>query len=119
MSRRGHSTDLRQRVVDALAKGMTQKEAAEVFSVGTATVYRWDRLQRETGSVEPRPHGGGNPRAVDAAGDEVLKALVAEKPDRFIPELTAELNERTELTASHASVSRALSRLGVSRKKRR
>lgn len=50
MSRRGHSTDLRQRVVDALAKGMTQEKAAEVFSVGTATVYRWERLQRECGS---------------------------------------------------------------------
>lgn len=47
----------------------------------------------------------------------MLKALVAEKPDRFLPELTAELNKRTEATASPSSVGRALSRLGVSRKK--
>lgn len=119
MSRRGHSVDLRQRVVDALAKGMTHDEAAEVFSVGRATVYRWSRLKRERGSVAPLPHGGGNPRAVDSAGDLALTELVAEKPDRFLPELTAELQKRTSQPASTSSVSRALQRLGLSRKKRR
>jgi transposase len=116
MSRRGHSLDLRERVIDALDKGMTQEKAAEVFSVGTATVYRWERLRRERGSIEPLPHGGGNPRAIDGAGDELLKALVAEKPDRFLPELTAELNKRVPRPASTSSVSRALERLGLSRK---
>jgi transposase len=119
MSRRGHSLDLRERVIGALSNGMTQEEAAEVFSVGTATVYRWERLRRERNSLEPLPHGGGNPRAIDAAGDEVLKELVAEKPDRFLPELTAELNKRMSQPASTSAVSRALERLGLTRKRRR
>ena len=119
MSRRGHSVDLRERVIGALDKGMTQEEAAEVFSVGPASVYRWARLQRDRGSVEPLPHGGGHPRSIDAEGDEELKKLVAEKPDRFLPELAKELTKRTSQPASTSSVSRALQRLGLSRKKRR
>jgi transposase len=119
MSNRGYSMDLRERIIDALAKGMTLGKAAEVFDVGIATAYRYQRLRREHGSPAPRPHGGGNPRAIDAAGDEVLKELVAEKPDRFLPELTAELNKRVSRPASTAAVSRALERLGLSRKKRR
>lgn len=119
MSNRGYSMDLRQRVIDALDKGMTLEEAAEAFSIGIATAYRYQRLLREHGSPAPLPHGGGNPRAVDAAGDEVLKELVTEKPDRFIPELTVELNKRVARPASTAAVSRALERLGLTRKKRR
>src|SRR5687768_14098751 len=99
MSNRGYSMDLRTRVIDALDKGLTLGEAAEAFSVGIATVYRWQRLRRERGSPGPLPHGGGNPRAVNAAGDEVLKELLAEKPDRFLPELTAELNKRVSRPA--------------------
>lgn len=119
MSDRGYSIDLRQRVVDALDKGQTQEEAAERFNVGVATVYRWARLRRERGSVAPLPHGGGNPRAIDAAGDEVLRKLVREKPDRILPELTKELNKAQGSRVSASSVGRALMRLGLTLKKRR
>lgn len=119
MSERGYSIDLRQRVVDALAHGLTQDEAAEQFDVGVATVYRWERLRREQGSVEPLPHGGGNPRAIDLAGDELLRKLVVEKPDSLLPELAKKLNAQIAAPAHVSSVSRALKRLGLSLKKRR
>lgn len=118
MSNRGYSMDLRERVIDALDEGMTLEEVAEAFSIGIATAYRYQRLRREHGSPSPRPHGGGYPRAIDDAGDAVLKELVAEKPDRFLPELTAELNRHLAQPTSTSAVSRALERLGLSRKKR-
>jgi transposase len=58
-----YSLDLRERVVGAFdAGGMTDEQVAEVFRVGEATVHRWKRLKRETGSlVPPPPRGGGMP----------------------------------------------------------
>ena len=54
------SLDLRRRIIDAYDNGEgTQARLARRFKVGKATVERLVRLRRETGSVEPRPHGGG------------------------------------------------------------
>lgn len=47
-----YSLDLRERVVGAFdAADMTDEQVAEVFQVGEATVHRWKRLKRETGSL--------------------------------------------------------------------
>src|SRR4051812_44426326 len=127
MSNRGYSVDLRERVVKACNAGMTEDEAAQVFGVGSASVYRWKALQRETGGLEPRPHGGGNPSALDDSRRQLLADIVREKPDRTLGELTAEIVKRTgkavkragkAFSVSASSVGRALARLGLTRKKK-
>jgi transposase len=119
MSNRGHPIELRQRVVSAcLDKGMSQEEAAEVFDVGEASVYRWLRLQRETGSLEPRPHGGGQPPAFDEQEHELLKRVVAEKPDRTLADLTVEICSRIKKAVSESAIVRGLKRLGITLKKK-
>jgi transposase len=117
MSDRGYPIELRERVVAAL-KQMSHEKAAEVFSVGSATVYRWSRLQRETGGVEPRPHGGGQVRAFSEQEDELLKQIVAEKADRTIAELTAEICKQIARKVSTSAVVRSLKRSGLSLKKK-
>ena len=119
MSFRGYSLDLRTRVLSAVQDGMTQDEAADVFSVGVATVYRWVRLHRETGSLEPRPHGGGPEPVLSDQDHQLLKKLIEEKPDRTILELTNLTNQRTQNQASTSSVYRAIKRLGLTLKKKR
>ena len=59
------SLDLRQRIIDAVnERSRTYEEIAEDLSVGTASIKRLVRLVRDTGSIEPRPHGGGrSPRS--------------------------------------------------------
>lgn len=119
MSDRGYSVDLRVRVVAACEeRGMTQEEAAEHFNVGSATVYRWLALKDETGSVAPRPHGGGFPAAFDEKGLEVVRQVVAEKPDRTLAELKKEICARLKKSVSESAVVRALKRLGLTLKKK-
>ena len=54
------SLGLRQRIVAAVHEGMTWQEASELFAVGIAMVKRLVRMERETGSLAPREHGGGS-----------------------------------------------------------
>jgi transposase len=55
--------DLRTRIIEAWqAEKLLVPELASRFKVGTATVKRFIRRFRETGSVEPLPHGGASAR---------------------------------------------------------
>lgn len=109
----------RTRVIAALEAGMLDEVAAEVFEVGTATIYRWRRLKRETGSVAPRPRNrGGRKRALDLEGDALVRQLVEERPDRTIAEI-GDLVRQAGYSASDSSVSRSLARLGLTFKKSR
>lgn len=112
------STDLRIRIVEARAKeGQTYEELAERFDVGRATVDRVLRLARETGSVEPAPHGGGTPRRVTAVEQAVLRELVRTRPDATLDELCVALTIRTGVDISRATMGREMQRLGLTRKK--
>src|SRR5271155_1926690 len=122
MSKRGdaYSVDLREKVLGAIDdNGWTQEQSAEFFGIGVATVYRWERLRRETGNVTPRPHAGGQPRKVKPEHETALRQLVDEKNDRTLAELRKELSARTGLLASQSAVWGALARLGLTLKKRR
>jgi transposase len=62
-----YSQDLRQRIVDTIQRGDgTIRQVAERFLVSFSFVTRLLQLYRCTGSVEPRPHGGGNPAVLTA-----------------------------------------------------
>jgi transposase len=54
------STDLRQRIIAAYdAKEGSQRQLAERFKVSPSFIRDLMRHDRETGSVQPKPHGGG------------------------------------------------------------
>jgi transposase len=77
-----YSVDLRERVVASFDReGMTDQEAAALFRIGEATVRRWKRLKRETGALERRPGGGGNPPRIAPDQYGVVRAIVEEQPD--------------------------------------
>lgn len=112
--------DLRQRAVDAYVGGHgTLEEVAGRFVVGTASLKRWLRSWRTAQSVEPKPATGGRPAKLDERCEEVLRVLVAEQPDAYCWELAERLGERTGVKVNEDTVGRALSRMGVTRKKRR
>lgn len=113
------SEDLRIRVVNAYFAGEgTYEQIATRFSVGTASVSRWLRIRRETGSVQPKSHGGGMPSRIDGAGLEMLAEFVRAKPDITLAELADKYAGRTETRVALSIMCRALKRLGLVRKKR-
>jgi len=112
-----YSVDLRERVVAAAAQ-QTQAEVAARFAVSESTVYKWCRRAREAGTVAPKPHTGGGHAKVDAAGAEVLRALVAERNDRTLEELATLYAERTGGRVSIYAIWRACRRLDLRRKKK-
>ena len=114
-----YSADLRERVLLAEAAGLSPAVVAERFGVGLSTVYLWRQQARTQGRRCAKPHGGGRARGIDAAGETILRALVAERNDRTLDEYRELLAERGGgVKVSRPTLCRTLRRLGLWRKKR-
>ena len=82
-----YSQDLRQRIVDTVRRGgATVEQIAERFLVSVSFVTRLLQLYRATGSVEPRPHGGGHPAVLTSEDLERLRELIRDQPDATLEE---------------------------------
>lgn len=111
-----YSMDLRQRVIEAYENGEgSQAELAETFGVSQAWVEKLWRRWRETGSVAPKPHGGGRRAKISGKKEERLRKIVEEAPDATLDELLA----KCRVNGSRMCVFRALTRMGITRKKSR
>jgi transposase len=109
------SNDLRQRILDAVdnKEGSRRKLAAR-FKVNTSTITKLLRLRRETGSFEPRPHGGGVEPTLDGDALERLRELVEETPDATLEAL----RQKMGVSGSRMIICRALQKLGLPLKKK-
>jgi transposase len=113
---RPYSMDLRERVVRACDEGLGRRqEIAERFGVSTAWIRRLLQRRRQTGSIAPKPHGGGMPAKFAGKRLDRLKQLVERQPDATLQELRDLSGQQCSVMA----VLRALARLGCRRKKRR
>jgi transposase len=110
-----YSEDLRQRVVETIQRGDgSVRQIASRFLVSVSFVVRLLHLHRTTGSVEPRAHGGGNPAVLGPEDLERLRELIRKQPDATLEECRRQLG----LSCSLMTISRALSKLGLPRKKK-
>src|SRR5436309_6602396 len=86
------SNDLRQRILNAVDRHEgSRRQIAARFSVDVSTITRLLQLRRQTGSFEPRPHGGGTDPTLDPDGLERLRNLIRQDPDATLEELTQRL----------------------------
>jgi len=68
-------------VLLAVKEGVvTRQEIAESFGIITRWVRKLVQQHRETGSIEPLPHGGGRQAKFTPERLERLKTLVEKKP---------------------------------------
>ena len=83
-----YSTDLRERVLAAVDDHEGSiREVARIFRVDPSTITRWLQRRRQAGTLEPRPHGGGPPPALDEDDHRRLDELIREQPDATLDEL--------------------------------
>ena len=106
--------DLRERVVAACdTRDGTRERIAARFSVSVSWIRDLLKRRRETGSIAPRPRGGGQPRAFDDAADQRLRESVRSDSDATLRELA----KAAGIVCVPSAVHRALGRLGLTRKK--
>ena len=116
---KAYSDDLRKKIVQAyLNKEGSFRDLAERFSVSLNFVWLlWKRYQA-TGSVRPKPHAGGQVSVMDKDRLSILRDLVRQQNDATLPELQEQFRQQTGLQVSTGTLSLALKKLGLSRKKK-
>jgi transposase len=114
-----YSNDLRQKVIEVYRQGKSSlREIAERFLVSLSFVWLLVKQFRETGRIDPKPHGGGKKSKIAGADLFVLRQLVEEHSDATLLELSNLFFERTGIKVSESTVWQALQRLRISRKKK-
>jgi transposase len=115
---KAYSLDLRTKIVAAVEAGRPKSEVARVFGVGLSTVKRYLHHQQQTGSLAPKRHPGGTP---SIAPDQfpLLWAQLDAHPTAFLDEHCQRWEEQTGTRVSLSTMSRAIRRLGFTRKKGR
>ena len=111
---KAYDYDFRRKVIEAIElNGLRPSEASELFNISRNTIHQWLKLRAETGDLCPRPHNhtGHGHKITDW---EAFRAFVEAHPDKTQKQLAAlwpgEMSDRT--------ISRALQRIGFTRKKR-
>jgi transposase len=113
---KAYSTDLRERVVAACDAGdATREQVAARFSVSVTWIRKLMRQRRQTGSIAPKPHGGGRAPAFDAEAERRLREAVRADDDAT----RRELADAAGVACCASAVHRALKRLEITRKKSR
>jgi len=113
---RAYSVDLRERVVEAVKAGQSQRSVAKRYDLSRRSVRRY--LQREACgklAADPRP---GRARALGETECEVLRRQVEAHRDWTLGRRAEELAKETGIKLKKSSVGSYLKRLGITHKKR-
>jgi putative transposase len=113
-----YSEDLRNKIIEALRRGMTKSEAARTFSVSRSSVKRYAKLAEEGRPLAPKKRPGSKPK-MDETARRLLEADVEERPSATLSERREYLGRVSGLWLSESTLSRMLRRLGFGRKKDR
>ena len=115
-----YSKDLRLRVLTAVDRGMPRKEVVRTFGVSIATIGRYIRRRREGMDLAPRPSTGRTPTILANLQQKRALWKQLEQNDTATLERHCEIwQQRRGARVSISTMSRAIRKLGWSRKKDR
>ena len=110
-----YSQDLRVRVVEAVERGASRREVAELYEISPSVVVIWMQRWSATGSIEAKPSGGSvSPLDKHA---EFLLQLIVEQPDMTLDEIVAAMS-RVGIGGSRTALWRFYERHGITFKKK-
>ena len=113
-----YSEDLRNKIVEAVQRGMPKVEAAGTFGVGISSVKRYVATAREGKSLAPKKRPGSKTK-LDHRARRLLESDLEERPAATLPQRREFLGRVAGVWVSDSTVSRMLKRMGFSRKKDR
>jgi transposase len=99
---KAYSSDLQERVIAAVASGMSRREVAELFDVAISTAVKWMQRLRATGSSAAKPRGGSTSR-LEKHTARIL-AVTDKRPDATLKEILAALGKQRIRTSRSRAV---------------
>jgi transposase len=115
---KAYSVDLRAKVLHAVDQGYARQQIVKLLGVSPATIKRYLKQRRETGSVAPKPIAGRPPRKLGPLQAELVAQLQAHD-DLGLEDQCRLWEEGHAVRVSITTMSRAIKRVGWRRKKRR
>ena len=114
---RSYSDDLRRKLLEAYDQGKgSLAELADQFCVSAAWAWKISSARKRTGKVEQPAYRHGPKSRID---EQVMSALLHDRPDMTLPELQAAFENKSGLHVSTQHLWRILKRMGFRLKKSR
>ena len=110
-----YSNDFRRKVIEAIElNGLKKSEASQLFNISRNTINLWFQRKAETGDVKPKPRSVSrqNHRIQDW---EKFRTFVNTHGDKT----QTQMAQLWEGEMSQRTISRALQKIGLTRKKKR
>ena len=120
---KSYSQDLRLRVLGALDEGMSQMEAHRVFGIRRSTIDEWLERRQETGAVAVKKPNGAPPAIADLSVFENFASghsgcTLSGHSGCTLDQMSQAWQKETGCKFSRNTFSRALRKMGWTRKKR-
>ena len=115
---KAYSVDLREKVLRAVDQGNPREEIVKLLGVSRATIKRYLKQRRETGTVTPKAIPGRPPKKLGPLQAELVAQLQAHD-DLGLEEQCRLWEQSHGVRVSTSTMSRAIKLVGWTRKKRR
>jgi len=111
---KSYSTDLRERVLQSIEEGMSKAQAHRTFHISRSTINHWFALRERTGRLVPPPHRSTRVRQLQG---EDFEGFAHRHKHATLGEMAKAWQQEKGVLLSVMSFSRALSKIGWTRKK--
>ena len=113
---KAYSKDLRQKIVDAVRRGMSKAQAARTFGVGISTVKRYATKIQRGEPLEPGTAPGKRPK-MDERISKLLEEDLKERPFVTLRQRCDYVEAISGISVSRSTMCRTIARIGSTRKK--
>jgi transposase len=112
-----YSIDFREKVILIYKKKRSLRKTAELLEVSYNFVKDIVKRWKTEGTLEPRPHGGGNPPKIKDIHVPFLKEMIENQNDLTLEEMCLLFQQKFNIKVSTSTMCDSLKRLDLTRKK--
>ena len=107
--------ETREKIIQHKQNYVNETDIAKWLTISQSTVTKIWKLHKKTGCIKPKPRTQGRKPQVSQQTMDQITQKIEQTPDITLKKLIAEFN----LQISHAALSKRLTKLGYTFKKRR